>query len=523
MNSKLHLFIILIVFSSISTKAGIATYYSEAFTKNTQGVKENCGFMWLPPAALTHHGAIQKPAGYEAGKHCGRCAIAKCIDSRCGTYKKEVKFMIIESCPPCKNAEDIEFSRPAWNDITNNASPGIYKMDWEYADCDGEFIDGNIRMNMDKGANVWYASLQFINTIVGVKSARIGRTMDSLEELPRKDDNFFAKSLTNNLEGASYFYVEFTDWHDNKFSNKMKDFTPGKLYVWPMVHKLTGGAVGDSTGGTTTDGPTASDLKNSGKISQSGKAFTSESGAKNKNCGFMWVPPGARTHYAAASKKFEYNKAGGCGRCALVQCADPRCGDYRKAVQVMIVDSCSGGGCGEKDLSISKDAWAEVTNGYKADVFQATWKWTDCDGTFIDGNIRMGMDKGANIYYASLDFSNTKVGIKSARIGMTVDTFEELKRKEDNYWVKSLKTPLKNMPYYVEFTDLNDNTYKNKFTDFTAGKVYEWDIASKASPNATPNSSSNSSSSSPSPSFSTKSILLSLNLIFIVLFAIIFY
>ncbi len=489
---QIYLFFISVMYALSIT--GDGTIYTNGFSNSDGGEGFNCGFLWLPPRARTHFAAIPK-VDYKGAGNCGRCAIVKCDDSRCGTYKKEVKVMIVDSCPICKSG-DLDFSLPAWNDVTNNYNPDRFKISWEWALCDGDFIDGNIKMNMDSGANPWYASIQFANTNYGIKSARIGKTMSSLEELQRRDNNFFFKSLANPLQTMP-FYAEFTDLNGKKYSNSFNEYKPGKIYDFG---KASGGdspspspsppspspsppSPSPSPPSPSPPSPTPSPSPSGESFSgfatyfgSTGTAFTNSDGGKDFNCGFMWIPTKARSYFVGINKT-QYENSAQCGRCVKIKCADDRCGTNKKEVVAYIADSCLD--CNKGDLNLSLQTWNDVTNKYNPDKFKIKWEFIDSCEAFVEGNIRMGIDKGSNIWYASISISNTHYGVKSARIGLSRDNLEELSRRNDNYFFKSLKTPLQTTPFYVEFTDLKGTKYINKFDDYTPGKVYTWNIATQ--------------------------------------------
>lgn len=477
---------------------GDGTEYTKELSSNSGARGYNCGFMWVPPSALKYFAALNKP-DYNGSANCGRCVVITCSDIRCNGYNKQIKTMIVDSCPECKSG-DLDFSLPAWNDITNNYNPDRFNITWEYADCDGGFNDGNIRMGIDSGANEWYISISIMNTYAGVQSVSYGETLQKLIKLTRRDDNYWYNSLSAKL--TTPYYIEFTDLNGNTYSQKFSDFIPGKIYTWDIASNPSSGtskqnsnnnsinnnnntntntmtnSSSTSTSSNSTQGTTIQSTFNSW-ATQSLDAFSSPDGARNQNCGFMWLPSGSRKYFTGIGLP-GYDDSENCGRCIEVTCADPRRGSYNKKVMVMVTDSCSG--CGPDDLNLSLPAWLEVTNNYPPDKLKVTYQYVTCSGDFVEGHIRHGIDKGASNYYASISISNTHFGVKSARIGLTMNSLEELQRRSDNYWYTQLKTPFPstNFTYYIEFDDLGGNTYSDHFSDYTPNKVYEWSISSKS-------------------------------------------
>ena len=65
--------------------------------------------------------------------------------------------------------------------------------------------------------------------------------------------------------------------------------------------------------------------------------FTNPDGGQGYNCGFRWLPPKARTYFAALNQP-QYGTSENCGRCATVKCVDTRC-KSTQSITVMIGDT----------------------------------------------------------------------------------------------------------------------------------------------------------------------------------------
>ena len=126
---------------------------------------------WTHFAALTKSGNSNKDM-YENGANCGRCVRVRCsceqsqFQGACqGGFKegKETILMVVDSCPTCHAAGDIDTSTAAWNSITGNEGFSRYEGTWEFVECPSNFVTGNAGVRVKPGSSKWWHALQPVN------------------------------------------------------------------------------------------------------------------------------------------------------------------------------------------------------------------------------------------------------------------------------------------------------------------------------------------------------------------------
>ncbi len=151
-----------------STFASIATTYGPL----SPGTG-NCGF---PSGSYDPnlYAAINSNAGgggndYQNGLVCGACAAAH--DAASGD---SVTVMIIDSCPSCTTANQLDLGPTAWSDLTNGAPPGIASITWNFVPCPLSLMTGdptgNIEYEWKSGCSGFYDPIQFMDMLFPITS-----------------------------------------------------------------------------------------------------------------------------------------------------------------------------------------------------------------------------------------------------------------------------------------------------------------------------------------------------------------
>jgi hypothetical protein len=145
---------------SSPTYSTIATNYTSLVPG--QGA---CGF----PGASTpiDYAAIITP-DYQNGEICGACLALKDASA------SSVTVMVIDECPSCGTAHQLDLGTAAWNTLTNNAAPGIANITWSFVPCPLSIVagdaSGDIQYQWKSGCSAYYTEIQFMNMLFPLTS-----------------------------------------------------------------------------------------------------------------------------------------------------------------------------------------------------------------------------------------------------------------------------------------------------------------------------------------------------------------
>jgi hypothetical protein len=234
---KFILLILLITSIYTETLTGDATEYTPGFTAEDGAKGFACGFRWLATKERKFFAALPGPM-WEGSANCGRCAKVTCTDPSCDTVAKgrQTLITIVDQCPECK-VGDLDFSKEAWNEITNNQPFSRKKISWEWVPCDPLQDDSTLRLTIDPGANPWYYSGSVSNSAYGVKNAILITKAGKSVQLTRRGDNYWFQSMNPQLEFP--YKLQVTDHNGKTFTSEFSDLTPGKTYLFSTTTTTT--------------------------------------------------------------------------------------------------------------------------------------------------------------------------------------------------------------------------------------------------------------------------------------------
>ena len=218
----------------------------------------NCGF---PSGSYDPnlYAAINSNTGgggddYQNGIACGACAAAH--DASSG---KSVTVMIVDSCPSCSTADQLDLGPTAWSDLTNGASPGIANITWNFVPCPLSLMTGdptgNIEYEWKTGCSGFYDPIQFMDmlfpiTSVGFATVNTGPFTALVMGASGVGGNEYWGPTSGNLNGTTGpFYFDVTDGRGNSV-------TLGPINVGACGVTNGAGAQEQGCGPTSTPTPT---------------------------------------------------------------------------------------------------------------------------------------------------------------------------------------------------------------------------------------------------------------------------
>jgi outer membrane protein assembly factor BamB/expansin (peptidoglycan-binding protein) len=134
----------------------------------------NCGF---PGGSYdpNYYAAINS-SDYENGLACGACIAAQNV-----TNGGSVTVMVVDSCPSCSTAHQLDLGPAAWNTLTSNAMPGIANITWNFVPCPLSMMTGNTSGNIEyewkSGCSSSYDPIQFLDPLFPITSVSFSSTI----------------------------------------------------------------------------------------------------------------------------------------------------------------------------------------------------------------------------------------------------------------------------------------------------------------------------------------------------------
>ncbi|PRW60709.1 tRNA pseudouridine synthase mitochondrial-like [Chlorella sorokiniana] len=147
---------------------GDATAFSDAVAGT--GDSFACAYPTLSPWQSTYFAAINI-GQWDGGRQCGRCAMARCVDSRCRVKNKWVQVYLVDQCPTCPG-RDLDFSNPAFRELTG-LSPDRVTIEWYFTSCANR-ITGGIQLSpKESGVNEYWQAIFLHNSAEPIASVAI--------------------------------------------------------------------------------------------------------------------------------------------------------------------------------------------------------------------------------------------------------------------------------------------------------------------------------------------------------------
>ncbi len=159
--------------TSVSTSVVIGANYCSGASYNTIATTYgplspgtgNCGF---PGGSYDPnlYAAIHY-SDYANGLACGACAAVQ--DAASGG---SVTVMVVDNCPSCSTAHQLDLGPAAWNTLTNNAMPGVATITWNFMPCPLSLMtgdtNGTIQWEWKSGCSIDYDPIQFLDMAIPV-------------------------------------------------------------------------------------------------------------------------------------------------------------------------------------------------------------------------------------------------------------------------------------------------------------------------------------------------------------------
>lgn len=127
----------------------------------------NCNLMEYPKYAIENYAALNN-VQWNDGKHCSRCAMVYCDDDRCPQKSVGKLVHLMDRCPECAYG-DLDLSISVFHDLTGS-TPNRYRIRWQFAECP---VSGNIKYCLKPGSNPYWAAIQPVNCVTGVKKLTV--------------------------------------------------------------------------------------------------------------------------------------------------------------------------------------------------------------------------------------------------------------------------------------------------------------------------------------------------------------
>ncbi len=112
---------------------------------------------------------------YQNGLACGACAALQ--DASSGGA---VTVMVVDSCPSCNTAHQLDLGPSAWNTLTNNAMPGVANITWNFMPCPLSLLSndpsGNIEYEWKNGCLITYDPIQFLDALIPITNVSFSTT-----------------------------------------------------------------------------------------------------------------------------------------------------------------------------------------------------------------------------------------------------------------------------------------------------------------------------------------------------------
>ncbi len=192
-------------------------------------------------------------ADYQNGMACGAC-----IDAQASTGGS-VTLMVVDSCPSCSTANQLDLGPQAWNTLTGNAPPGIANITWHFIQCPLSMMtgdpSGDIMYQWKSGCSASYNPIQFLDmnipvTAVGFSTSSTGPYTALVLGANGVGGNEYWGTSNGNLDngGTGPYYFDVTNACG-------QSTTIGPLGMGSCSTTLTTANQFNGTGPTPTPGP----------------------------------------------------------------------------------------------------------------------------------------------------------------------------------------------------------------------------------------------------------------------------
>ena len=178
---------------------------------------------------------------------------------------------------------------------------------------------------------------------------------------------------------------------------------------------------------------------------------------KELSCGMGYMNNYFKDHYIGISPAL-YKNGQLCGLCANVWCSDSICPEaLLRQKTFMIAEKCDD--CNGNEIVLSLPGYIDLT-GVNPDVnpsLQVVWNFTSC-APLIYGDIKLLTSPSNSRKYIGLNFSNTKVPIRAARINGIRLTLEP-----DGFWgirATGEENIALSRPYQIDLQGMNGETLR---------------------------------------------------------------
>jgi expansin (peptidoglycan-binding protein) len=163
-----------IVFNSVKyCSSDPPTVFTTIATTYTLSGAGNCGFP-MGSSDPNDFAAINS-TDYQNGLACGACAALQ--DASSGGA---VTVMVVDNCPTCNTAHQLDLGSGAWNTLTNNAMPGVANITWNFVACPLSLMTGNASGNIEyewkSSCSNDYNPIQFLDPLFPITSVSFSTT-----------------------------------------------------------------------------------------------------------------------------------------------------------------------------------------------------------------------------------------------------------------------------------------------------------------------------------------------------------
>jgi hypothetical protein len=226
---------------------GSTTYTTIAISYNLSPGNGNCGF---PTGSYdpNDYAAINS-TDYANGSMCGACLAV--YDAGASS----VTVMVVDNCPTCGTAHELDLGPSAWSTLTNGAPTGTANVTWNVVPCPLSLMtgdsSGDIEYQWKSGCSAYYDPIQFMDMLFPITAVSWAASITG---------PFTTLQLDASLGGNEY-------WSN---SGQNLNSTTGPFYF----------VVADAGGGSVTLGP----------ISESDCAVTHSGGVQLPPCGATNTP-----------------------------------------------------------------------------------------------------------------------------------------------------------------------------------------------------------------------------------------
>jgi expansin (peptidoglycan-binding protein) len=146
-------------------------------------------------------------ADYQAGLACGTC-----VGAQMTSGGSAVTMEVVDLCPSCGTAHQIDLSDGAWNALTNNAAHGIVNVTWRVVECPAAFRQlanpsGNIAYYFKDGCSSGYSPIEFLDGVFPIVKVQLSNGTNVPQQGSVGDNMYWAAS------GGGPFTFVLTDAH----------------------------------------------------------------------------------------------------------------------------------------------------------------------------------------------------------------------------------------------------------------------------------------------------------------------